>query len=77
MSLKSCRGFTLIELIVSISCASILVLTAWNTYGLFQRDILKSTRDYNRKFFDLVIQMSGIIKNARDYRECSSNRFWN
>lgn len=70
------RGFTLMELMVAIACASALAFAAWNCFDAYRQTALFFTKDYHRMSGELLQQLRNAVqKKTRESRGPSSNRF--
>lgn len=68
-------GFTLLEVMVALVCASILTAVAWDAFSLFSRCYRQLSAGYRKDSAVLFLQLRQIKKNARGLGERSINRF--
>lgn len=74
-SRRSSGGYSLVELLIAIACASILSLAAWNVFSFYERGSRYLAVDHQRKSAELFEQIQRVTKNARGLGERLQNRF--
>lgn len=69
------KGYTLVELMVAVTCAAILSVVAWNVFASFQKTSVHLLADYQWRSGRFFLEIQQVTKNARGLGERFQNRF--